>query len=99
MLLQGRTKQYTTELSKQSASSCPMTFMSIELLDQRLKEFVHLHHLDLMRTINYQLNRFKDIIYDQQLFQQISSYHLTDEQVLTNYLINDSILFLSFIIF
>ncbi len=55
ILLQQKTEQYTKELITQLLL-CPVTFVSIEFLDHRLKEFVRLHHLDLMRTINYQIN-------------------------------------------
>ena len=57
ILLRNKIDQYTTELMTQS-SSCPSTMLSsLEIIDQRLKEFVRLHHLDLLRTINYQMNK------------------------------------------
>ena len=93
ILLQKKIEQSTKELSTQSTLSCPEIFIPIEFLDQRLKEFVRLHHIDLMRTINYQINRFKDIIHDQQLFQQVSSFHLTTEQVQTKHFTNVLVLF------
>ncbi len=33
---------------------CPSTLPSLEIIDQKLKEFVRLHHLDLIRTIDYE---------------------------------------------
>ena len=40
--------------------SCPSTLPhSLEIIDQKLKEFVRLHHLDLLRTINYQIMQIK----------------------------------------
>ncbi|CAF4970036.1 unnamed protein product, partial [Rotaria socialis] len=48
--------------------------------DQRLKEFVRLHHIDLVRTVNYQKHKLKDIIYEKRLFNQLSSYHLAEVQ-------------------
>ncbi|CAM2705852.1 unnamed protein product [Rotaria socialis] len=48
------------------------------MTDQRLKEFVRLHHIDLVRTVNYQKHKLKDIIYEKRLFNQLSSYHLAD---------------------
>ena len=42
----------------------------LKIIDQRLKEFVRLHHLDLMRTIKYQMNKLKDNIYEKELSQQ-----------------------------
>ncbi|CAF1128678.1 unnamed protein product [Rotaria magnacalcarata] len=50
------------------------------MTDQRLKGFVHLHHIDLVRTVNYQKHKLKDIIYEKRLFNQLSSYHLTEVQ-------------------
>ncbi|CAF4264832.1 unnamed protein product [Rotaria magnacalcarata] len=41
-----------------------------------LKDFVHLHHIDLVKTVNYQKHKLKDIIYEKPLFNQVSSYHL-----------------------
>ncbi|CAF4643107.1 unnamed protein product, partial [Rotaria socialis] len=52
----------------------------LELIDQRLKEFVRLHHIDLVRTANYQKHKLKDIIYEKRLFNQLSSYHLAEVQ-------------------
>jgi hypothetical protein len=83
ILLQNKINQYTIELMTQS-SSYPMTFLprSRERIDQRLKEFVRLHHLDLTRQINYHINKLKDNIRGKQLFHELSSYTLTNEQVI-----------------
>ena len=80
MLLKNRIDQHENELIIQS-SSCPTTLHSLEMIDQRLKDFVRLHHIDLVRIVNYQKNKLKDIIYEKRLFNQISSYHLTEVQV------------------
>lgn len=83
ILLRNKIERCTIDLIKQS-SSCPLTFLSsLEIIDLRLKEFIRLHHIDLSRTINYQVIQFKDIIYESNLFQQLSSFHLSLEQVLT----------------
>lgn len=55
--------------------------MQLSLIESQLKEFVRLHHLDLTRKINFQINKFKDHIREKELFQQLSSYPLTNEQV------------------
>jgi hypothetical protein len=81
MLLRNKIDQYTIELRTQ-ASSCPSTLSSLEIIDQRLKEFVRLHHISLLKTISYQLNKLKDNIYEKQLSKQLACYCLTTEQVI-----------------
>jgi hypothetical protein len=82
ILLRNKIDQYRIELVTQS-SSCPTTILSsLEILDQRLKEFVRLHHLDLLRTINYQVNKLNHNIHMKNLSKQLSSFHLTMKQVL-----------------
>ena len=51
------------------------------MIDQRLKEFVRLHHIDLLQTVTYQLNKLKNKINENQLIKQLSVYNLTTEQV------------------
>ena len=46
ILLQEKIDQYTSDLIVQSASY-PLTLLPLNIIDQRLKEFVRLHHLDL----------------------------------------------------
>ena len=81
ILLRAKINDLTTELATQS-SLCPSTLPPLEVIDTRLKEFVRLHHIDLIRTVNYQTNKLKDDIREKQLFQQLSYYYLTSEQVL-----------------
>ena len=65
------------------ASNCPSTLAPLEIYDKRLKEFVRLHHIDLIRTINYQITKLRDKIYEKTVFNQFSSYyHLDSKQVL-----------------
>jgi hypothetical protein len=52
-----------------------------EIIDQRLKEFVRLHHFDLLRTINYQISKLNSNIHIKNLSKQLSSFHLTVKQV------------------
>jgi hypothetical protein len=81
-LLRYKIDQYTNELTVQS-SSCPSTLSTLEVIDQRLKEFVRLHHIDMLKIISYQVNKLKGNIYEKQIFKQLSSYYLTAEQVIT----------------
>ncbi|CAF1462144.1 unnamed protein product [Didymodactylos carnosus] len=63
--------------TKKMKNSTLKTHLPInEIIDKRLKEFVCLHHIDLLRKINYQVNKLKDNIYEKQL----SYYYLTTEQ-------------------
>ncbi|CAF3334786.1 unnamed protein product [Rotaria socialis] len=79
ILLKNRSNQHENELIIQ-LSSCPTTLHSLEMIDQRLKKLVRLHHIDLVRTVNYQKHKLKDIIYEKRLFNQLSSYHLAEVQ-------------------
>ena len=81
ILLRAKINDLAIELATQS-SSCPSTLPPFEVIDTRLKEFVRLHHIDLIRTVNYRTNKLKDDIREKQLFQQLSYYYLTSEQVL-----------------
>ncbi len=80
LLLQNKIDQFTAELLVQSGT-CPSTFSSLEIIDQRLKEFVHLHHLDLQRTINYQISKLNSNITIKKFSKQLSRFHLTPKQV------------------
>ena len=80
LLLQKQIDSYTTELTAQ-LTNCPSTLQPLEQMDQRLKEFVRLHHLDLSRTINYQVNQLHDHIRINELSKQLSSLHVTVKQV------------------
>ncbi len=80
ILVQSKIDEFTTQLIAQS-SSCPFQLSDLEIIDKRLKEFVHLHHLDLLRTVKYQVTKLKDNIRENQLYKQLSYYYLTTEQV------------------
>ena len=56
-----------------------MPLSPLEIINEILEEFFRLHHIDLLRTITYQVKTFKDNIYEKQL----SYYYLTIKQVLT----------------
>ncbi|CAF4187077.1 unnamed protein product, partial [Adineta steineri] len=49
-------------------------------IESQLKKFVRLHHLDLSRKINFQINTFQDHIREKELFQLLLLYPLTNEQ-------------------
>jgi hypothetical protein len=74
--------QLTSELLTQ-ATTCPSTLPSLEMIDQRLKEFVHLHHLDLRRAINHQISKLKSNITIKRFSKQLSQFRLTPKQVQT----------------
>ena len=64
------------------SSTCPAKLSSsLEIIDQKLKEFVRLHHLDLLRTINYQINKLNSNIHIKSLSKQLLSFNLTMRQV------------------
>ncbi|UJR18760.1 hypothetical protein I4U23_005666 [Adineta vaga] len=69
----------TTELTDQSLT-CPSSLSLLEIIDLQLKEFVRLHHIDLMRTVRYQVHKFKDEIHEKELFKQLSYYYLNTDQ-------------------
>jgi len=80
ILVRNKIDEFTTQLMTQ-ASSCPFELSDLEMIDKRLKEFVHLHHLDLLRKVKYRVNKLKDHIQEKQLYKQLSYYYLTKEQV------------------
>ncbi len=80
ILLRKKIDQYTTELRTQS-TSCPSTLRRLEIIDSRLKEFVRLHHLDLLRKINYQISKLNSNIYIEKFAMQLSSFRLTTKQI------------------
>ena len=77
--LQQKLDQCAAELLSQSLS-CPKV-LSLPKVENRLQDFVRLHHMDLTRKINYLVNKFKSDIHEKQLFEKLSSYPLTNEQV------------------
>ena len=80
LLWQNKVDQFTTELMAQSAT-CPSTLPPLEIIDQRLHEFVHLHHLDLLRATNYQISKLNSNILIEKFSKQLSKFHLTAKQV------------------
>ena len=78
--LQRKIGHCEVQLSEQSSSG-QWTLTSLQTLDLRLYEFVRLHHIDLLKSINYRINKLNDSIYEKQLSDQLSSCRLSVEQV------------------
>jgi hypothetical protein len=81
-LLLKKIDQYTTELIAQS-TLCPSTLPRLETMDTKLKEFVRLHHLNLLRTIHYQIGKLNININIKKFSKQLSLFHLMTKRVLT----------------
>lgn len=73
--------QCTTELIIQF-QACPTTLLPLKTtLDQDLKEFVQLQQKYIENKMNFQLTRYQDKIQEKELFQTLSTYSLTNDQV------------------
>ncbi|CAF4667972.1 unnamed protein product, partial [Rotaria sp. Silwood2] len=73
--------QFTNELRIQ-LQSCPVTLLPLQsTLDQHLQEFVQIQQKYLATKMQYQLNRYQDMITEIDLFQTFSSFPLTSDQV------------------
>ncbi len=73
--------QCTTDLLTQSPS-CSSKLLPLDILDHNLTEFVHLQQKYLSNKMNSQLNRYKDMIEEKKLYQNLSTYTLTNNQVI-----------------
>ncbi|CAF4159579.1 unnamed protein product, partial [Rotaria sp. Silwood2] len=72
--------QFTNELRIQ-LQSCPVTLLPLKsTLDQHLQEFVQMQQKYLATKMQYQLNRYQDMITEIELFQTFSSFPLTSNQ-------------------
>ncbi len=80
LLLQNKLDQLAAELMAQS-STCPSTLLPLEIVDQRLKQFVRLHHRDLLRTVKYQVSKLNRKILIKKFSKQLSRLGLTVKQV------------------
>ncbi len=80
ILVQNKIDQFTTELMAQS-STCPSTLLPLEIVDQRLKQFVRLHHRDLLRIVKYQVSKLNRNILIKKFSKQLSRFGLTVKQV------------------
>jgi hypothetical protein len=78
-----QSEQCTTELNIQF-QSCPTTLLPLRTtLDQNLKEFVQIQQKHLLNKMNFQLARYKDMIHEKELFQTLSTFNRTDDQVIS----------------
>ncbi|CAF3880665.1 unnamed protein product [Rotaria sp. Silwood1] len=72
--------QFTNELKTQM-QSCPVTLLPLQLtLDQHLKELVQIQQKYLATKMQYQLNRYQDLITEIESFQILSTFPLTSDQ-------------------
>lgn len=79
--IKSKLDQCTNELTTQF-QSCPITLSSLKTtLDQNLKEFVQLQQKYVSNKKNYQLKRYQDMIHEKELFQILSTFTLTNDQV------------------
>ena len=72
--------QAQTSLSSSSSSLMAILLPSQEILDRCLKEYVSLQQNYLFRRMDQQLIKYKDEIYDQQLYRHLSAYNITIAQ-------------------
>jgi hypothetical protein len=73
-------------------SSCPST-LSLNLIDEPLKQFVLSHQKHLFRKMNSEIRKFREQIHEKQLFNTLNCHHFNIEKVI------DNIFLLVFVIF
>ena len=78
--LEKQVNECQLEFLKQS-QTCPIQAIPLDQIDQYLKEVVDRERKYLLTRNNRQLEQFKNEIYRQDLLRQISTYHLTMDQV------------------
>lgn len=70
----------TNEQISTQALTCPST-LPVESMDKLLEEFVFVHQRRYTRRINCYIAQFKAQIGDHQLWQNLSSHQMNNEQV------------------
>ena len=65
------------------SSVCPSKLLPLDQLDDGLKAFVHIEENYLAKKIQSQLKRYKDIIEEQKVSQTLSTYNLSNDQVMS----------------
>lgn len=55
--------------------------LPLDILDHRLKDFVNLQRKHLLKGNNDQLARFKELIHEKDLFQNLLTHQLTVDHV------------------
>jgi len=56
------------------STTSPSTLFPLDIIDQRLKEFIRLHHLDLRGTIDYQISKLNSNILIKKFSKQLSTF-------------------------
>ena len=82
MELRSKLEQCNVELIAQSLV-CPSTLLSLDMIDNSLKEFVRSHQKHWLNQVNYQLTKFKDDIHQQHLWKELSSHLPNVDQLLS----------------
>jgi cellulose biosynthesis protein BcsQ len=75
-------EQCNAELIAQSVI-CPSTWLSLDMINNSLKEFVRSHQKHWLNQVNYQLTKFKDDNRQQQLWKELPSHLPNVDQVLS----------------
>lgn len=75
--------QLNNELIKQ-ALLCPSELKPLDILDEKLKEFVQLQRRKFMENLNARLKRYKDHLIENDYYQTLVKY-LTTEELVNNY--------------
>jgi hypothetical protein len=65
----------------EQSQSCPITELTLDQIDRCLKEFVDCQRKYLSIRNTKQLIDFKNDMYEKDLYEMITAYHLTNDQV------------------
>lgn len=84
--------QYTMKLIAQS-HACPSTLLPLNILDQNLLKFVHLQVKYILNKINAQLTRYKEMLHEKELYQNLFNSNLTVDQVNNIFMVQKKIFF------
>ena len=63
------------------ALTCPST-LSLNLIDEPLKQFVSLHQKHLFSSMNSEIRQFKEQIQEKQLLNSFNCHYFTTEKVI-----------------
>jgi hypothetical protein len=73
-------EQCNAELIAQHLA-CPLTLPSLDMIDISLKAFVRSHQKHWQNQVNYQLTKFQNKVRQQELWKELLSHRLSDDQV------------------
>ena len=93
--MQHRLNVCITECRSQR-SSCPST-LSLNLIDEPLKQFVLSHQKHLFHKMNSEVRQFKEEIQEKQLFNSLNCRYFNTEKVIGSILL--SVFFFAILIF